>query len=194
MIVGIRQPTATTVELSGGTATAYQNFGTDNDYGDGTVPLTGAVGLGEALDTNLAVRVPEQHTNLQCNQFVLDQVQEILTAQPVRRRELKSVSVRASVPDLVTQGQDSRWPSTSRPTTPSRPAEGAGHRDGAQRQGQGARHGAAHAPRRSRRHDLRGPAARHAHGDGRRVGAVVVRPPDHLDGRRLAEPRHLILT
>ena len=105
MIVGIRQPTATTVELSAANATAYQNFGSDNDYGDGTVPLTGAVGLGEALDTNLAVRVPEQHTNLQCNQFVLDQVQEILTAKPVRRRELKSVSVRASVPDLVTQGE-----------------------------------------------------------------------------------------
>jgi hypothetical protein len=105
MIVGIRQPTATTVELSGGKATAYQNFGNDNDFGDSTVPLTGAVGLGEALDTNIVVRVPEQHTNLQCNQFVLDQVQEILTAKPVRRRELKSVSVRASVPDLVTQGK-----------------------------------------------------------------------------------------
>ena len=104
MIVGIRQPTATTVELSGGKATAYQNIGSDNDYGDSTVPLTGAVGLGEALDTNIVVRVPEQHTNLQCNQFVLDQVQEILTAKPVRRRDLKSVSVRASVPDLVTQG------------------------------------------------------------------------------------------
>ena len=51
------------------------------------------------------MRVPEQHTNLQCNQFVLDQVQEILTAQPVRRRDLKSVSVRAVVPDLVTHGQ-----------------------------------------------------------------------------------------
>jgi pimeloyl-ACP methyl ester carboxylesterase len=104
MIVGIRQPTQTTVSLQDGRATTYQTFGNDNDYGDGTVTLTGAVGLGESLDTNVAVRVPEQHTNLQCNQFVLDQVQEILTAQPVRRRELKSVSVRASVPDLVTQG------------------------------------------------------------------------------------------
>ena len=104
MIVGIRQPTATTVEISGGKATAYQNFGNDNDFGDGTVPLTGSIGLGEALDTNIAVRVPDQHTNLQCNQFVLDQVQEILTAQPVRRRDLSSISVRAVVPDLVTQG------------------------------------------------------------------------------------------
>jgi hypothetical protein len=49
--------------------------------------------------------VPEQHTNLQCNQFVLDQVQEILTAQPVRRREITDTNVRAVVPDLVTAGQ-----------------------------------------------------------------------------------------
>ncbi|MCU1538736.1 MAG: hypothetical protein JWP82_3087 [Humibacillus sp.] len=104
MVVGVRQPTATTVALSGGRATAYQDFGSDNDYGDGTVPLTGAVGLGEALDTNLAVRVPEQHTNLQCNPFVLDQVQEILSAVPVRRRDLADTCVRAVVPDLVVQG------------------------------------------------------------------------------------------
>jgi hypothetical protein len=103
MIVGIRQPTQTTVSLQGGRAVTSQAFGGDNDFGDGTVTLTGAVGLGESLDTNIVVRVPDQHTNLQCNQFVLDQVQEILTAKPVRRRELKSVSVRASVPDLVTQ-------------------------------------------------------------------------------------------
>ena len=105
MVLGIRQPSQTTVTLQGGRAVTSQTFGSDNDYGDGTVSLTGAVGLGESLDTNLAVRVPEQHTNLQCNQFVLDQVQEILTAKPVRRRELKDTSVRAVVPDLVTTGQ-----------------------------------------------------------------------------------------
>ncbi|GGM88934.1 hypothetical protein GCM10009721_12570 [Terrabacter tumescens] len=105
MVVGIRQPSQTTVTFQDGHAVTSQTFGSDNDYGDGTVSLTGAVGLGEALDTNLAVRVPEQHTNLQCNQFVLDQVQEILTAQPVRRREIADTSVRAVVPDLVTAGQ-----------------------------------------------------------------------------------------
>jgi len=105
MVVGIRQPTQTTVTLQGGRAVTSQTFGTDNDYGDGTVTLTGAVGLGESLDTNLAVRVPDQHTNLQCNQFVLDQVQEILTAQPIRRRDLSDTNVRAVVPDLVTTGQ-----------------------------------------------------------------------------------------
>ena len=105
MVLGIRQPTQTTVTLQDGKAFTSQTFGSDNDYGDGTVTLTGAVGLGETLDTNLAVRVPEQHTNLQCNQFVLDQVQEILTAQPIRRRDIKDTNVRAVVPDLLTTGQ-----------------------------------------------------------------------------------------
>jgi pimeloyl-ACP methyl ester carboxylesterase len=105
MVLGIRQPTQTTVTLQDGKAYTSQTFGTDNDYGDGTVTLTGAVGLGESLDTNRAVRVPEQHTNLQCNQFVLDQVQEILTAQPIRRRDLRDTNVRAVVPDLITTGQ-----------------------------------------------------------------------------------------
>jgi len=105
MVVGIRQPSQTTVTFQDGRAITSTTFGSDNDYGDGTVPLTGAVGLGEALDTNLAVRVPEQHTNLQCNQFVLDQVQEILTAVPIRRREITDTSVRAVVPDLVMAGE-----------------------------------------------------------------------------------------
>ena len=104
MVIGIRQPTRTTVTFRDGTAVTSETFGADNDYGDGTVTLTGAVGLGESLDTNRAVRVPDQHANLQCNQFVLDQVQEILTAKPVRRRDLTSITVRAKVPDLVVAG------------------------------------------------------------------------------------------
>lgn len=105
LVIGVRQPTRTTVTLRDGTAVTSETFGADNDYGDGTVTLTGAVGLGESFDTNRAVRVPDQHTNLQCNRVALDQVQEILTARPVRRRDLTSVSVRASVPDLVVAGR-----------------------------------------------------------------------------------------
>ena len=105
MVVGVRQPTNTTVSLADGRATVSESFGSDNDFGDGTVPLTGAIGLDERLDTNAAVRVPENHSALQCNQFVLDQIQEILTAAPVRRRDLSSVSVRARVPDLVVEGE-----------------------------------------------------------------------------------------
>jgi pimeloyl-ACP methyl ester carboxylesterase len=105
IVVGIRQPTNTTVRLANGRATVSETFGSENDYGDGTVPLTGAIGHDERLDTNIAVRVPENHSALQCNRFVLDQVQELLTASPVRRRDLSSVSVRARVPDLVVEGE-----------------------------------------------------------------------------------------
>ena len=105
IVVGIRQPTNTTVRLADGRATVSETFGSENDFGDGTVPLTGAIGHDERLDTNIAVRVPENHSALQCNRFVLDQVQELLTASPVRRRDLSSVSVRARVPDLVVEGE-----------------------------------------------------------------------------------------
>lgn len=105
LVLGVRQPTQTTVTLREGRAYTAQAFGGDNDYGDGTVTLTGAVGLGEHLDTNLAVRVPDQHTNLQCNSVVLDQIEAILTAKPVRRRDLTTTTVRAVVPDLVTGGK-----------------------------------------------------------------------------------------
>ena len=105
LIVGIRQPTNTTVRLADGRAAVSESFGSENDYGDGTVPLTGAIGHDERLDTNLAVRVPENHSALQCNRFVLDQIQELLTARPVRRRDLSTVSVRARVPDLVVEGE-----------------------------------------------------------------------------------------
>lgn len=105
LIVGIRQPTNTTVRFSGGRATVSESFGAENDFGDGTVPLAGAIGHDERLDTNIAVRVPENHSALQCNRFVLDQVQELLTAAPVRRRDLSSVNVRARVPDLVVEGE-----------------------------------------------------------------------------------------
>ena len=105
LVVGIRQPTNTTVRLANGRATVSETFGSENDYGDGTVPLTGAIGHDERLDTNIAVRVPENHSALQCNRFVLDQVQELLTATPVRRRDLSIVSLRARVPDLVVEGE-----------------------------------------------------------------------------------------
>lgn len=101
MIVGTRQPTLTTVRLTDETALGLNTIGPDNDYGDATVPLTGAVGLGQDMASNLLTRVADQHGNLHRNQQVLDQIQEILTAQPVRRRADKTVALRVAVPDLV---------------------------------------------------------------------------------------------
>lgn len=104
-VVGVRQPAATTATVTDGTVVTHERFDGDDEFGDSTVPLTGAIGLGEQLDTNLVVRVPEQHTNLQCNPFVLDQVQAILAARPVRRRDPLAIDLRARVPDLRFVGE-----------------------------------------------------------------------------------------
>ena len=48
-----------------GRAVPLDTFGADNDYGDTTVPLTGAIGHDQPMNTNLVRRVPDQHGNLQ---------------------------------------------------------------------------------------------------------------------------------
>ena len=57
MIVGVRQPTITTVRFDRDHAVALETFGDENDYGDGTVPLTGALGHNLTMDTNRVVRI-----------------------------------------------------------------------------------------------------------------------------------------
>ena len=101
MLVGTRQPTATTVRISDGRAETYQDFHGQNDFGDATVPLAGAVGLDQELDTNRIVRIAENHGNLQNNGPVLDEVTEILGARPTRPRLLAPVELRVGLPTLV---------------------------------------------------------------------------------------------
>ncbi|EWT00199.1 hypothetical protein N865_17525 [Intrasporangium oryzae NRRL B-24470] len=101
-IVGTRQPTTTTISINpDGTATAFETFGADNDYGDGTVPLTGAIGHDEPLDTPRVFRVRDGHGNLHRNPAALDQIEEILTTASVRRRASQPVKVRVRAPDLT---------------------------------------------------------------------------------------------
>jgi pimeloyl-ACP methyl ester carboxylesterase len=101
MIVGTRQPTATTVRFVDGRAEVFQDFRGQNDFGDATVPLAGAVGLDQELDTNRIVRVAENHGNLQNNAPVLDEVTEILGARSTRPRLLAPVELRVGLPKLV---------------------------------------------------------------------------------------------
>lgn len=100
-IVGTRQPTCTTIRISQGRAVPLETFGTDNDYGDATVPLTGAIGHNQPMDTNVIRRIADQHGNLQRNEAAHDEIEEIITATPVRRRASRPVTLRVAVPDLV---------------------------------------------------------------------------------------------
>lgn len=106
MIVGTRQPTITTITFSGEHAFPSKSFRDENDFGDGTVPLSGGVGLGQSMDSNLFVRVPDYHGNLQCNPFVFDQIEAIFTANPVRRRGIKQVMLRVDLPEMILRTEE----------------------------------------------------------------------------------------
>jgi pimeloyl-ACP methyl ester carboxylesterase len=108
MIIGTRQPTITTAAITGEGVELSELFGTTNEYGDGTVPVTGAVGLDEAPDSNLLRRVADMHGNLQCNSSVFDEIVGIITATTIRRRDVRPYELSVRVPELLIVGEDLR--------------------------------------------------------------------------------------
>lgn len=104
-IVGTRQPTSTSLQINGTCVQALDTIGGENDFGDGTVPLTGAIGHELPMDTHTIRRVVDQHGNLQANPWALDELEEVLLALPVRRRAGATVSLRVAVPDLILAGE-----------------------------------------------------------------------------------------
>jgi pimeloyl-ACP methyl ester carboxylesterase len=104
-IVGTRQPTATTVRLTHNGIEVLETIGSDNDYGDSTVPLAGAIGHDLPLDTNRIWRIVDNHGHLQGNPFVLDEIESIITAAPVKRRGGGTTPIRVKAPELVVLGE-----------------------------------------------------------------------------------------
>lgn len=100
-IVGVRQPTRTSLRITGDGVAALDTIGADNDFGDGTVPLTGAIGHDLPMDTHTVRRIVDQHGNLQANPWALDELEAVLIAKPVRRRAGATVPVRVTVTDLI---------------------------------------------------------------------------------------------
>ncbi|MEV4207797.1 esterase/lipase family protein [Nocardia salmonicida] len=104
-IVGIGQPTPTTLRRDNYGLTVLDTIGGDQEYGDATVPMVGALGHRLAPTTNRIRRVTENHGALQNHPAVLDEIESILTSQPIRRRNGATVPVRLNAPELVTAGQ-----------------------------------------------------------------------------------------
>jgi pimeloyl-ACP methyl ester carboxylesterase len=104
-VVGIEQPTWTSLTITGARVEPLYSIGGDDDRGDGTVPLTGALGHDLPMDTNTVHRVVEQHGHLQAHRGALDAIAEILGAKPERRRGLRDVSLRVTAPDFVLVGE-----------------------------------------------------------------------------------------
>ena len=104
-IVGINQPTSTTLRLEHGRAISLNNYGADDLSGDATVPLVGAIPDGTALDANTVRRVADKHGNLQRNAAALDELEGILTGRQIRVRGGPMVQPRVEVPELAFQGE-----------------------------------------------------------------------------------------
>lgn len=105
-IVGIKQPTDTTAAIQGDAVVTYVDYQGTNLYGDGTVPLTGAVRADLELDSNRLRRIADQHGNLQCNKAALEEIEGILTGQDIRVRAPITIDPRVTVPELVLAGEE----------------------------------------------------------------------------------------
>lgn len=105
MIIGARQPTTTTLTLTDETMEAHTTIGGSEEYGDGTVPTVGALGHQLTADDSRIRRIVDIHGNLHRNDAALDELEEILTANPVRWRHPATVAVRLSTPDLELEGE-----------------------------------------------------------------------------------------
>jgi len=105
-IVGIRQSTATTARLAGGRVTLIDTYRGKDLYGDATVPIIGACRSDVRTDSNTLRRVPDKHGNLQRNPAALDELEGILTAQPVTVRAARPIGLRVDAPEFALAGED----------------------------------------------------------------------------------------
>lgn len=104
-ILGHRQPTPTTAQLTAGRVTLLNTYRGDDLFGDATVPLPGAAAAGLPLDSNILRRITDKHGNLQRNTAVLDEIEGILTATPVIPRANNTIDPQVSTPELILAGE-----------------------------------------------------------------------------------------
>ncbi|MFJ8963637.1 esterase/lipase family protein [Lentzea sp. NPDC102401] len=100
-ILGVRQPTATTAQLVGGRIIPLPTYNGEELFGDATVPLVGGARPDVDLDSSRLKRVVEQHTSLQADRAVLDEIEGIITAKKIQVMGVADTKPRVTVPDLM---------------------------------------------------------------------------------------------
>jgi pimeloyl-ACP methyl ester carboxylesterase len=106
-IIGFRQATATTVRISGGRVITSDTYRGTNLAGDATVPIVGACRADVPMTSPLLRRICDKHGNLQRNKAALDEIEGVLTAQPVLvRADEDGVDVAVGLPELVIAGEE----------------------------------------------------------------------------------------
>lgn len=101
-IVGVRQPTATSLRIGSDGLEPLDFIGTDNDFGDATVPLAGAIGHQLPMDTNRIRRIVEDHGHLQNHPAAFDEIESVITSRSIRRRPGRPpIPIRVAAPELL---------------------------------------------------------------------------------------------
>lgn len=102
-IVGTRQPTATSAALDDrGRYVFSELLGQHNLAGDGTVSAaSGPKGI--ALDDNSIRRIADKHGHLQCNDAALDEIESIITSEPIVVKAATGTELSVAAPEILGQ-------------------------------------------------------------------------------------------
>lgn len=105
-IVGTRQTTFTTARIVGRAVEPVETIDREDEGGDATVPRLAAIPMGTRPDDPIIHFIADQHGSLQSNQAVLDEIEGILTAQPVIHRAVAGLELGVKTEPLVLMGEN----------------------------------------------------------------------------------------
>lgn len=106
LVVGSKQGTLTSVREDGRALRFERTLQGQDHFGDGTVPLPGALGLGLAPTAPSVHYIADLHSSLPANGAVLDHVEAVATARDVVFRGEAEVELRLDAPDVVAEGEE----------------------------------------------------------------------------------------
>ena len=104
-IVGINQPTQSTVRFTKTDMKTYPTYGKDDFQGDATVALVGAAPNKVALNSSTLRRICDYHGSLHRNLAALDEMEGVLTATDIVVRGTTRTPLSVVVPPLVQAGE-----------------------------------------------------------------------------------------
>ncbi len=99
-IIGTKQSTLASISVHGDTFAVHDLIDGTDHGGDGTVSAA-SIPKGRQLDDNTLRRVAEKHGSLQVNRAALDEIEQIITSQPVTFKTAVSTEIAVSVPEIV---------------------------------------------------------------------------------------------
>jgi pimeloyl-ACP methyl ester carboxylesterase len=103
-IVGTKQPTSASASLSDGRYVLSELLGNRDLAGDGTVSAaSGPKGI--PLNDNSIRRIADKHGHLQCNIAALDEVESVVTSEPIIVKAASTEGISVAAPEILSAGE-----------------------------------------------------------------------------------------